>query len=97
MITLNINGESHTLDLNREMPLLWAIRDRLNLTGTKFGCGHGMCGACTVHINGEAARSCSIMVGEAAGKKITTIEGVSGNVAEGGTTPGERPQLVGGG
>jgi len=94
MITLNINGESHTLDLNREMPLLWAIRDRLNLTGTKFGCGHGMCGACTVHINGEAARSCSIMVGEAAGKKITTIEGVSGNVAEAVTTAWQRLDVV---
>jgi isoquinoline 1-oxidoreductase subunit alpha len=82
MITLDINGESYTLDLNPEMPLLWAIRDRLNLTGTKFGCGHAMCGACTVHIDGQAARSCSIMVGEAAGKKITTIEGVSGQVAE---------------
>ena len=82
MITLNINGESHELDLNPRMPLLWAIRDRLNLTGTKFGCGHAMCGACTVHIDGQAARSCSIMVGEAAGKKITTIEGVTGNVAE---------------
>jgi isoquinoline 1-oxidoreductase alpha subunit len=82
MITLNINGESHELDVNPRMPLLWAIRDRLNLTGTKFGCGHAMCGACTVHIDGQAARSCSIMVGEAAGKKITTIEGVSGPVAE---------------
>jgi isoquinoline 1-oxidoreductase alpha subunit len=82
MITLNINGESHELDLNPRMPLLWAIRDRLNLTGTKFGCGHAMCGACTVHIDGQAARSCSIMVGEAAGKKITTIEGVTGNVAD---------------
>jgi len=68
--------------LNPRMPLLWAIRDRLNLTGTKFGCGHAMCGACTVHIDGQAARSCSIMVGEAAGKKITTIEGVTGNVAD---------------
>jgi isoquinoline 1-oxidoreductase alpha subunit len=64
------------------MPLLWAIRDKLNLTGTKFGCGHAMCGACVVHLDGEAARSCSIMVGEAAGKRITTIEGVSGPVAE---------------
>jgi len=82
MITLNINGESHELEVNPRMPLLWAIRDRLNLTGTKFGCGHAMCGACTVHIDGQAARSCSIMVGEAAGKKITTIEGVSGPVAE---------------
>jgi isoquinoline 1-oxidoreductase subunit alpha len=82
MITLNINGENHELNLNPKMPLLWAIRDRLNLTGTKFGCGHAVCGACTVHIDGQAARSCSIMVGEAAGKKITTIEGVSGKVAE---------------
>ena len=82
MITLNVNGESHQLDVSPEMPLLWAIRDKLNLTGTKFGCGHAMCGACVVHLDGEAARSCSIMVGEAAGKKITTIEGVSGSVAE---------------
>jgi isoquinoline 1-oxidoreductase alpha subunit len=82
MITLNVNGESHQLDVSPEMPLLWAIRDKLNLTGTKFGCGHAMCGACVVHLDGEAARSCSIMVGEAAGKKITTIEGVSGPVAD---------------
>ena len=82
MVTLNINGKPHQLNVSPQMPLLWAIRDRLNLTGTKFGCGHAMCGACTVHIDGQAARSCSIMVGEAAGKKITTIEGVSGNVAE---------------
>ncbi len=81
MITLKINGETKELDVSPEMPLLWALRDRLNLTGTKFGCGHAMCGACTVHIDGEAARSCSIMAGEAAGKSITTIEGVSGHVA----------------
>jgi isoquinoline 1-oxidoreductase alpha subunit len=82
MITLNVNGQSHQLDVSPEMPLLWAIRDKLNLTGTKFGCGHAMCGACVVHLDGEAARSCSIMVGEAAGKRITTIEGISGPVAE---------------
>jgi isoquinoline 1-oxidoreductase subunit alpha len=82
MITLNVNDESHQLDVSPEMPLLWAIRDKLNLTGTKFGCGHAMCGACVVHLDGEAARSCSIMVGEAAGKRITTIEGISGPVAE---------------
>jgi isoquinoline 1-oxidoreductase subunit alpha len=82
MITLNVNGESHQLNVSLEMPLLWAIRDKLNLTGTKFGCGHAMCGACVVHLDGEAARSCSIMVGEAAGKRITTIEGISGPVAE---------------
>jgi isoquinoline 1-oxidoreductase alpha subunit len=82
MITLNVNGWSHELDVSPEMPLLWALRDRLNLTGTKFGCGHAMCGACVVHIDGQAARSCSIMTGEAAGKSITTIEGVSGKVAD---------------
>src|SRR5260370_32835100 len=82
MITVKVNGEIQELDVSHEMPLLWALRDRLNLTGTKFGCGHAMCGACTVHIDGEAARSCSIMAGEAAGKSITTIEGVSGEVAE---------------
>src|SRR5258707_12015193 len=84
MITLKINGETKELDVGPEMPLLWALRDRLNLTGTKFGCGHAMCGACTVHIDGEAARSCSIMAGEAAGKSITTIEGGSGQGAEAG-------------
>jgi isoquinoline 1-oxidoreductase subunit alpha len=82
MITLNVNGQSHQLDVSPEMPLLWALRDRLNLTGIKFGCGHAMCGACVVHIDAQAARSCSIMVGEAAGKSITTIEGVSGKVAD---------------
>ena len=82
MIRLNVNGKSHIFDLHPEMPLLWAIRDKLDLTGTKFGCGHAMCGACVVHMDGQAARSCSIMVGEAAGRTITTIEGVSGKVAE---------------
>ena len=82
MITLNVNGRSHQLDVSPEMPLLWALRDKLNPTGTKFGCGHAMCGACVVHIDGQAARSCSIMTGKAAGKSITTIEGVSGKVAD---------------
>ena len=81
MVTLNVNGKPYQLDVDPEMPLLWALRDRLNLTGTKFGCGRAMCGACTVHIDGQAARSCSIMVGEVAGKTIITIEGVSGHVA----------------
>src|SRR6202167_6126092 len=81
MITLNVNGESHQLDVSPEMPLLWAIRDKLNLTGTKFGRGRAMFGACVGDLDGEAARSCSIMVGEAAGKRITTIEGISGPVA----------------
>jgi isoquinoline 1-oxidoreductase alpha subunit len=80
MITLNINGRPHQLEVDPETPLLWALRDELNLTGTKFGCGRALCGACTVHINGDAARSCSIMVGDAVGKTITTIEGLSGDV-----------------
>src|SRR5260370_22116289 len=82
MITMKVNGETKELDVSPEMPLLWALRDRLNLTGTKFGGGHAMCGACRVHIDGEAAGSCSIMAGEAAGKSITSVEGVSGRVAE---------------
>jgi isoquinoline 1-oxidoreductase alpha subunit len=81
MITLNINGKSHQVDVDPDTPLLWALRDELHLTGTKFGCGRALCGACTVHIDGEAARSCSIMVGEAAGKTVTTIEGLSGDIA----------------
>jgi len=81
MITLNINGKPRQLDVDPETPLLWALRDELNLTGTKFGCGVGLCGACTVHINGDATRSCSVMAGGAAGKTITTIEGLSGEVA----------------
>jgi len=94
MITLKVNGESHELDVSPEMPLLWALRDRLHLTGTKFGCGKAMCGACTVHIDGQAARSCSIMVGEAAGKTITTIEAVSGRVAEAVTQAWQRLDVV---
>ena len=82
MVTLNINGKSHQLDVPPEMPLLWVLRDRLELTGTKYGCGRALCGACTVHIDGEAARSCSIMVGQAAGRAITTIEGVAGKVPD---------------
>lgn len=82
MITLKVNGSTHELDVDPQMPLLWALRDRLDLAGTKYGCGSAFCGACTVHIDGEAARSCSIMVGQATGKEIVTIEGVLGRVAE---------------
>jgi isoquinoline 1-oxidoreductase alpha subunit len=76
MLTLNVNGNAHTLDVEREMPLLWALRDELGLTGAKFGCGAGLCGACTVHVDGLAQRSCQISIGEAAGKSILTIEGL---------------------
>lgn len=82
MISLRVNGQAREIDASPEMPLLWALRDRLNLTGTKFGCGHAMCGACTVHIDGHAARACSIMLGDAEGKSVTTIEGISGPVAD---------------
>ncbi len=82
MIKLTVNGKTHDLEVSPEMPLLWVLRDYLNLTGTKFGCGRAQCGACTVHIDGEAARSCSIMAGDAIRTEISTIEGVSGKVAD---------------
>ncbi|HEY2470890.1 MAG TPA: (2Fe-2S)-binding protein [Terracidiphilus sp.] len=74
---LHINSVQHNVEAAAEMPLLWALRDLLNLTGTKYGCGMGLCGACTVHVNGEASRSCQISVADAAGKSITTIEGLA--------------------
>jgi isoquinoline 1-oxidoreductase subunit alpha len=75
--TLQINGQPATVDAESEMPLLWVLRDLLNLTGTKYGCGMGLCGACTVHLDGAATRSCQTAVSEAAGKRITTIEGLT--------------------
>ena len=77
MISLNVNGKNHEVDATSDTPLLWVLRDYLNLTGTKYGCGIAMCGACTVHMNGEAVRSCSTPVAAAQGQKITTIEGLS--------------------
>ena len=82
MITLNINGQSKQIDVGPDMPLLWAIRDHVDLTGTKFGCGQALCGACTVHIDGQPVRSCQTPVGSVGNAKVTTIEGVSGKVAE---------------
>jgi isoquinoline 1-oxidoreductase subunit alpha len=76
-IEFTLNGKAQSVDVSPEMPLLWVLRDTLNLTGTKFGCGMALCGACTVHINGEAARSCVTPISTVAGKKITTIEGLS--------------------
>ena len=76
-IDVTINGESHSLDVDPQMPLLWAIRDIVGLTGTKFGCGRALCGACTVHLDGQPVRSCSFPVSAAAGKQVTTIEGLS--------------------
>ena len=76
-ISFTLNGKAQSVDVSPDMPLLWVLRDTLNMTGTKFGCGMALCGACTVHINGEATRSCITPVSSVAGKKITTIEGLS--------------------
>ena len=76
-LELSINGESLSLDVDQRMPLLWAIRDLVGLTGTKYGCGKALCGACTVHIDGKPVRSCALPVSAAVGKEITTIEGLS--------------------
>jgi isoquinoline 1-oxidoreductase alpha subunit len=77
MIAIKVNGKEHQLDIEPETPLLWVIRDELGLTGTKFGCGIAQCGACTVHIDGTAVRSCITQVSDAADREITTIEGLS--------------------
>src|SRR5579885_926482 len=77
--TLLINGASKTIDVSPDTPLLWVLRDTLELTGTKFGCGAGLCGACSVHIDGALTRSCLTPVSQAAGKKVTTIEGLGGS------------------
>jgi isoquinoline 1-oxidoreductase alpha subunit len=82
-INFVLNGQPQTVDVSPEMPLLWVLRDTLNMTGTKFGCGMALCGACTVHIDGKAARACVTPVSTVTGKKITTIEGLS----SGGTHP----------
>ena len=78
-ISLDVNGERKSVDVDPQTPLLWVLRDTLNLTGTKYGCGIAACGACTVHIDGEPARSCVYPVASVQGKKITTIEGLSEN------------------
>ncbi|KMO38359.1 isoquinoline 1-oxidoreductase [Methylobacterium tarhaniae] len=82
MTKLTLNGRTYEVDADPEMPLLWAIRDHLNLTGTKYGCGIAQCGACTVHLDGQPVRSCQTRLGDVGDAKITTIEGISGPVAE---------------
>jgi isoquinoline 1-oxidoreductase subunit alpha len=81
MARLTVNGQPHDVDVDPNTPLLWVIREQVGLTGTKYGCGIAQCGACTVHVNGEAVRSCSLPVSAAEGKQVTTIEGL----AQGGT------------
>jgi isoquinoline 1-oxidoreductase alpha subunit len=76
-LSLNVNGVEHRVEADPEMPLLWALRDLVGLTGTKFGCGQALCGACTVHLDGEAVLSCQTPVSAASGRKVTTIEGLS--------------------
>ena len=85
-ITLNVNGKERSVEVDPRTPLLWVLRDDLNLTGTKFGCGRGLCGACTVHLDGNAVRSCVTPVSSVAGQKIRTIEGLSSD----GTHPLQR-------
>ena len=79
MVSLRVNGNQVTVDVVGEMPLLWVLRDKLDLTGTKFGCGIGACGACTVHVNGRATLSCLTPISQVAGQDITTIEGLAAN------------------
>ena len=88
MVTLNVNGKPHSLDVPDDMPLLWTLRDVLRMTGTKFGCGLGLCGACTIHIDGQPTRSCITPVAAAAGKRITTIEAI------GATSAGKKIQVA---
>lgn len=85
-ITLSINGRAHPVDVEPDTPLLWVLRDALNLVGAKFGCGGGFCGACTVHVDEVATRSCTVQVSKVAGRRITTIEGLS----QDGTHPVQR-------
>lgn len=82
MLKLTVNGNEQNLDCDPQTPILWALRDVLNLTGTKFGCGMALCGACTIYLDGEPTRSCATPVSAAVGKQVTTIEGLDGRVAE---------------
>jgi isoquinoline 1-oxidoreductase subunit alpha len=93
---IEVHGQWRALDADGAMPLLWALRDELALTGTKYGCGIGMCGACTVHLDGEAVRSCQTLVSDVGGKKITTIEGLAGEFGGGAHAVGSGNHAGGG-
>ena len=94
MITLNVNGTTHTLDIEDDMPLLWVLRDVLQLTGTKYGCGISLCGACTVHVDGRAMRACITPASSVQGKAITTIEGIDSRVARAVQTAWQKLNVV---
>ena len=81
MVRLSVNGKAHDIDVDPETPLLWVLREQLGMTGTKYGCGIAACGSCTVHVDGEAVRSCAMPVSAIAGKKVVTIEGLADNGA----------------
>ena len=82
MITLKVNGEAHSVDVDPQTPLLWVLRDTIGLTGTKYGCGIAFCGACTVHLDGQPTRSCTVAVGDVGDSAITTIEAIDGKAAK---------------
>lgn len=94
MISLSINGKQHQLDVEPDTPLLWVLRDTLGLTGTKYGCGMALCGACTVHINDAPVRSCTTPVSSAAGQKVTTIEGLNSAAGRAVQDAGEKLEVI---
>ncbi len=94
MLTLNVNGQEHQVDVEPDTPLLWVLRDTVGITGTKYGCGVGACGACTVHLNGVAVRSCQTPASSAIGHQIVTIEGLQDKVAKAVQTAWEKHDVV---
>jgi isoquinoline 1-oxidoreductase alpha subunit len=94
MLSLKVNGQTHEVDVEPDTPLLWVLRDHLHLTGTKFGCGQALCGACTVHVDGQAMRACATPVEAAVGTEVTTIEGIAGNEAKAVQTAWQRLDVV---
>jgi len=94
MLSLKVNGQTHEVDVEPDTPLLWVLRDHLHLTGTKFGCGQALCGACTVHIDGQAMRACATPVEAAVGTEVTTIEGIAGDEARAVQTAWQRLDVV---
>jgi isoquinoline 1-oxidoreductase alpha subunit len=94
MLSLKVNGQTHEVDVEPDTPLLWVLRDHLHLTGTKFGCGQALCGACTVHVDGQAMRACATPVEAAVGSEVTTIEGIAGDEAKAVQTAWQRLDVV---